>query len=141
MALLDKVDDIQESLRHVERQCHRTLKHHASIVDVLSRDSKVSNYTVMLSEEVDLHEDDEEERMEFLGGIKEEEVEEEERETVEEDDEHEIKVGDMVVCIGGKKLGGRQRCTVVEVSDSKKTYILEDSEGVRFRKHRHTIEK
>ena len=55
--------------------------------------------------------------------------------------EGEIKVGDMVVCIGGKKLGGRQRCTVVEVSDSKKTYILEDSEGVRFRKHRHTIEK
>ena len=54
MVLLDKVDNIQESLRHVEHQCHRTFKHHASIVDVLGRDSKISNYTVLLSEEVDL---------------------------------------------------------------------------------------
>ena len=53
----------------------------------------------------------------------------------------EIQVGDLVVCTRGRELGRKRPCTVVDVSESKKSFILEDSNGRCFRKYRHTIAK
>ena len=84
-----------------------------------------------------------------MGGTTEESglVEEEANSSVEEEPRFnvmlltEIEVGDTVVCVGGTKLGDSMYCTVVQISDSKKTFILQDSSGNIFRKWKRNIQK
>ena len=55
--------------------------------------------------------------------------------------DYELFVGDTVMCVAGANLGSSKYCTVTEVSKTKKTYIVEDSHGNKFRKWKKSLQK
>ena len=110
LLMLERLDDMHAALRVMARDCHNTLRLHASLDECLKRNE---------------------------GGVVPGEGGEEEN----EEEEGEIKVGDVVYCTCGRELGGTQGCTVVEVSPSKKTFVLLDHRGRHYRKYRKCIAK
>ena len=139
LRLLEDVDELRTVLEKVAKKCHQTLKHHASMVETLGRNPHGRGYNILIAEDIEVRDDEE---------LDEDGVKEEERETVEEEDEEEmwrrdceIRVGDMVKCVDGKKLGNMVYCEVVDVSPSKKTYVLKDKDGNKFRKYEKYLRK
>ena len=122
LEMLEHIDEVHGSIRAMASNCHRMLKHHASIVEYFEKNNSILRYG----------EEEEEEEMEVS--------EKKEGEKKLEEDEQ-IKMGDIVYCVSGRELGGMQGCTVVEVSPSKKTFVLLDHRGRQFRKYKKCIKK
>ena len=55
--MLDDIDEVEGRLREMARKCHRTLKHHASMVEVLQRNYFTRSYNVTLAEDVEVEEE------------------------------------------------------------------------------------
>ena len=112
LEMLEHIDEVHGMIRAIASDCHHMFKHHASIVEYFQRNDSIQMYCA-------------EDNMEAI------EINEVDRgeNNVEED---KIKSGDLVYCLSGRELGGMQGCTVVEVSPSKKTFILVDHQGRHF---------
>ena len=158
LEMLEEVDEMRGVLEKMACRCHRTLRCHASMVEVLGRNPDCREYNIVLREEVEENraveegndsdgeevgikeEMDGEERRDDGNHHKEVKEEAEEAEQVECKEE-EIKEGDMILCIGGKEKGCYNYCKVIKISESKKSFILEDKRGRCFCKYRRTIAK
>ena len=143
LQMLEKIDEVRELLNEISYTANRSVMHHSNIVHDLGEDAFGEEFTITLREDVENGEDG------SLGGTTEESesVEEEANSLVEEEPRlnvmllTEIEVGDTVVCVGGTKHGESMYCTVVQISDSKKTFILQDSSGNIFRKWKKNVQK
>ena len=138
--MLDTIDDIREKLRGISSKCHKNLKLHGNMVEALRNRYFETDYKITLEEE-----EEEENRVDEYGNLvdrndNEGEREEKENENLENKDFTILK-GDIVMCTGGKEREENKYCPVLKVSESRKTYILRDSEGKTFRKFAHCVQK
>ena len=145
LQVLDTIDDINEQLRGIASKCHKCVKLHGNMMETLKEFSTESNFLVTLEEENGYEivggdrDDNEGERVEN-SEVKREEC----NENKNKENEEEIVIidkGDIVMCTGGEERGANKYCTVMDVSPSRKTFILCDSEGKTFRKYAHCIQK
>ena len=135
LQMLDKIDDINGSLEAIASKCHKSLMLHANMVEKLREDYFESNYRVTLEQDDEVGVED---LSDFFDAR---EVDDEEEERKMREKMKIINVGDIVTCTGGERRGASRYCSVVQVSKSRKTYILRDEEGNEFQKYSHCISK
>ena len=122
--MMDKMDEVQDTMNDMRRRCHRLFQHHANMVEALHEDYHARDFSVTVREDPGQWD---------LKAVREE--------MATRTRDWEIRVGDTVVIMGGEDLACTKYCIVVGKSKTGKTFVLEDGRGNQFRKYARNVQK
>ena len=134
LLMFDNIKQMEATLVDLSTVCRRTILKEHTLIESFKND--FNHYDVLIGATSS------DEEVEESVTVKEEE-ESEDRNENNDNCERDTKIndGDLVTLDGGTRWGDTFKCYVVKVSDSRKTAIVQDLSGNRFRKNMKNLRK